>query len=263
MIDMHCHILPGVDDGSPNLEETLAMAAMAEASGVTDIVATPHFQYSLAEAEGIKEKLAKVNALTQQAIARKGLKLRLHTGSEVLCSKETPELLRRGLLPTIGNTDYLLIEFRFHTHLRDMEDMIERLSAEGARLIIAHPERYVAVQHNRDALVRWFHEGYILQVNKGSVLGSLGNHARQTSRWILDHGLAHIVASDAHTAQVRTPRLTELREALEHYWDEDYAEVLLEINPARLLAGKDVLSPDGEDDEEEDELDEELNYEEE
>ena len=248
MIDLHCHILPGIDDGCPDIETSLAMAAMAEESGVTDIACTSHYQYALAESEGLKEKYMLLTALMQDKLAGQGIGVRLHGGSEVLCTEETPELLSRGLLPMIGKTDYLLVEFRFHTPVEDIDDMLDRLKAEGARIILAHPERYLDVQRNRHYLVKWFREGTVLQCNKGSILGALGGHAMKTSRWMLDHGLAHIVASDAHTATVRTPRMTELWDALVRHWGEEYAEVLLNINPGRILAGKDILSPDGEED---------------
>jgi len=250
MIDLHCHILPDVDDGSPDMNESLAMAAMAAESGVTDIAATSHFYYERERAQQMKERLRTVTEQLQQEIDKNGIDLRLHTGAEIMCSQDTPELFADGLLPTISGTDYLLVEFAFNTHAEQIDNLMEQLTQQGARIILAHPERYMDVQHKPDFLIKWFQENIILQCNKGSILGALGSGAMRTSRWLLDRGLVHIVASDAHTARVRTPRMTELRNALDHYWGEDYAEVLLDINPSRILDGKPVLSPDEEEDEE-------------
>ena len=244
MIDLHCHILPGVDDGSRSEEMSLAMSDMAEASGVTDIAATSHFPIDREEAERVKDEYARLTRELQQRIRADGQKIRLHTGAEVLCTEQTPELLREGLLPAIGNTDYLLVEFYFDTPAAVIEDRIQQLTAEGVRIVLAHPERYYDVQRRREYLVQWFRRGIVLQCNKGSILGSLGGRAMRTSHWMLDSGLAHIVASDAHTDRVRTPHMTEVRELLEDRWGEEYAEVLTQKNPERILGNRPVLFPD-------------------
>ena len=243
MIDLHCHILPGVDDGSRSSRVSLAMAAMAEESGVTDIAATPHFQYDREDAVGMKERLAELTDVLQRRIVGEGLSLRLHTGAEILCTEQTPELLAKGLLPTIDGTRYLLVEFMFDTPAEEIDNMLMRLDAEGVRVILAHPERYHEVQENPEYLVRWFRRGVILQCNKGSILGSLGQRSMRTSHWMLDWGLSHLVASDAHTERVRTPHMAEVRELLEERWGEEYADVLLRRNPSRILRDRPVLAP--------------------
>ncbi len=246
MIDLHCHILPGVDDGSRSSRVSLAMAAMAEDSGVTDIAATPHFQYDLQDAAGAKQRMAELTETLQARLKADGLSLRLHVGAEILCTPQTPELLRRGLLPTVGGSRYLLVEFMFDAPAEEIDDMLLRLEAEGVRVLLAHPERYHDVQEQLEYLARWFRRGVILQCNKGSILGSLGHRSQRTAHWMLDHGLAHVVASDAHTERVRTPHMAEVKAFLEESWGEEYADVLLTRNPARILQDRAVVSPDGE-----------------
>ena len=246
MIDLHCHILPGVDDGSRSSRVSLAMAAMAEESGVTDIAATPHFQYDREDAAGAKERLAELTEVLQNRMRAEGISVRLHTGAEILCTEQTPELLNRGLLPTIGGTRYLLVEFMFDTPAEEIDEMLLRLEAEGVSVLLAHPERYHEVQQRPEFLVRWFRRGVVLQCNKGSILGSLGQRSLRTAYWMLDRGLAHIVASDAHTEQVRTPHMAEVKALLEEQWGEEYAAVLLTRNPSRIIRNRPVLRPDGE-----------------
>lgn len=244
MIDLHCHILPHVDDGSPSTEETLKMAAMAVESGVTDLAATPHFQYSEKEADRILPALKQVMAIVKKELDKQGIPLVLHSGAEILCAPDTPELLKKGKLPMLADSDYLLVEFWFDSPLHEIDDMLQQIKAEGAIPVIAHPERYRALQRHPNRAADWFEKGYILQLNKGSILGALGRDSRKTAHWLLDRGLAHLVASDAHTASVRTPRMTELKENLEELWGGEYAEVLLQINPQRILHNRPVLSPE-------------------
>lgn len=236
MLDIHCHILPAFDDGSADVAESLVMARMAVESGVTGIVVTPHFR-------GERESLASLNRLINryerliQAVKRDDLPLRLFPGAEILCLPQTPELARRRELPTLGNTDYLLVEFFFNESTAYMDNMLTELASCGYKPVIAHPERYEAVQDDPAVLEHWFRKGYVLQLNKGSLLGAFGQKPEQTAHWALERGFAHIIASDAHSARRRTPDMRALRQHLAQVCPEPYVRVLLERNPERIVRG--------------------------
>ena len=240
MVDIHCHILHRFDDGSASLEESLAMARMAVSSGVTDLVATPHFPGQAASLRRISRLLERYEELSQ-AIAREGIPRKLHPGAEILCMPDTVDLAARKLLPTIGDTDYFLTEFYFDERLSFMEDMLRALAESGYTPVVAHPERYDAIQRDPLVLDRWFRRGYVLQLNKGSVLGAFGGQVRRTAHTLLDAGLAHVIASDAHSASRRTPHMGPLRKWLEHHLDADYARILVEENPGRLIRGETLV----------------------
>lgn len=235
MIDIHCHLLPQVDDGAADPETALLMARMAVASGVDTIIATPHCNLPGAEQKNYRtlELAGRITAL-QKAITAEKLGLTILPGAEVLCTPEVPELLRQRKLPTLAESRYLLVEFYFDEDLHYMDDSLCAIAAEGIVPVIAHPERYGAVQQMPRVIDRWFHEGRVIQLNKGSILGRLGRRAEQTAQWILAHGLAHAVASDAHSDQVRTPQMSELREHLEENCGIAYTALLLEENPLRI-----------------------------
>ena len=239
MIDIHCHILPNFDDGAADLHESIAMARMAEASGVKAIVATPHFPGDAASFRRLGAMLGRFERL-EQAVRQEGLKVKLFPGAEILCLPETPRLAAQKVLPTLGNSDYLLVEFNFGESAAYMDEMLESLVQAGYRPVVAHPERYRAVQGNLQLLRSWFDRGYVLQLNKGSILGAFGGRVQQTANQILADGMAHVIASDAHGTDRRTPHMGALMQWLDEHCEPEYARILTELNPARLLLGKDM-----------------------
>lgn len=245
MVDIHCHILPFVDDGADNMDDALEMARMAVDSGVDTIIATPHCNLPNMQERNYKSaQLAQHFLQLHDTVKQAGIPLSIYPGAEVLCTPEIPELLQGGKLVTLAGTQYLLVEFFFDETLAYMDEMLQAIARQGIIPVIAHPERYDAVQDAPYVIERWFADGYIVQVNKGSILGRLGRHAAATADWILSRGLAHVVASDAHSSAVRTTHMAQLRDYLESHYSIGYAYILLEDNPRRILQGKAVLSAD-------------------
>lgn len=237
MIDIHCHILPEFDDGASGPEEAIAMAHMAADSGVTAIVATPHFPGKADSLERIPALLDRYEWL-RRALRSQRLPLKIYPGAEILCLPETLELAKDHSLPTIGNTVFLLTEFYFDESFSQMSRLLEGLSKEGYIPVVAHPERYHAIQEDPKLLKQWYEKGYVLQLNKGSILGSFGPEPEEAAAAMLEMGLAHLIASDAHSARRRTPHMGALGFWMEENCDPDYARLLLAENAARLLAGK-------------------------
>lgn len=240
MVDIHCHILPEVDDGAGSMPEALAMARMAVECGVTDLAATSHYRAqwdNLARLEELKQAFWDV----REALAQEQIPLRLHPGAEILCSWDTVELAADGLLPGLGGTDYVLCEFRFDAECAYMDDILSGIAKAGYRPVVAHPERYAAIQRDPRRVRHWFGREYVIQMDKGSVLGSLGSRAQDAAGWLLEAGCVHMVASDAHSARRRTTRLSGLQAYLRERYPREYVRLLLEDNPGRLLRGEPML----------------------
>lgn len=243
MVDIHCHILPDFDDGAADLDESLEMARMAYRSGVTDVAATSHFM-------GTVEGLERLPLMRQRytelllAIRKADIPLRLHPGAEILCTPQTPELARMGKLPTLGSGNYVLTEFFFDESFDFMDTMLADIAAEGYNIVVAHPERYGAVQHDPHLMHRWARLGYVLQANKGSVLGAFGSGAKRAANILLEQGLVHLFASDAHSYHSRTPHMSQIRQWTEEHCDQRYAQILLERNPRRILEGRPIVGAD-------------------
>lgn len=242
MTDIHCHILPFVDDGADSMEDALEMARMAAESGVSTIIATPHCNLPYEKEKNyISQHLQEHFFRLQQAVKAAGIPVTLLPGAEVLCTPQVPELLRQGKLLTLAGSRYLLVEFFFDEDLDYMDQMLSAIASQGLLPVIAHPERYESVQRTPRIVERWFRNGYVIQLNKGSILGRLGRRAARTAEWILSRGLAHVVASDAHSPVMRTPQMDELVQFLTEVCTPEYVDILLDINPGRIRSDRPIL----------------------
>ena len=239
MIDIHCHILPDFDDGAANLKESLTMARMASDSGIHRIVATPHFRGSPESLHSLPKLLATYRQLSR-AIRRENIPLELLPGAEILCMPQTVELAKDRALPTLGDSDYLLTEFFFDESGSKINSMLRSLADCGYKIVIAHPERYEAVQRSPRLLEGWFREGYVLQLNKGSILGAFGSQPQRVAELALHHGFAHIVASDAHSSIRRTPSMRRLLLHLREICPPEYLRILVDKNPDRVIRNLDM-----------------------
>lgn len=241
MIDIHTHVIPGVDDGSQSMDESLELLAMAAESGVDILVTTPHCNipdefenYASPELDRLFEEL---NEERKAA----GIPLRLLRGAEVFATPDLPELLREGRVWTLNKTRYFLVEFSFQEDPAFCQYVLRKCREDGFRPIIAHPERYDFIQADPQLAFEWCVEGYGLQLNKGSVLGRFGPEPQRMAELLLQHGLAACVASDAHSPIRRTTHMTEINDFLAEEYGEDYRRLLLDENPARILSGRELL----------------------
>lgn len=239
MVDIHCHILPEVDDGAWDMDSAVAMARLARDCGVEKIITTPHFKGEPRSLEALGF-IQHQRRLLQSRLKREKIEVELLPGAEVLCVPQTLELARTGRLPTLSTGRYVLTEFYFDATAGFMDGTLQELRQLGYLPVVAHPERYGAVQRDPELASRWFHGGIVLQVNKGSVLGAFGRRAEDTAARMLCRGIVHAVASDAHSPQVRTTDLQPVRHWCMDHLGQAYTKILLEDNPGRIAAGKSV-----------------------
>ena len=240
MIDIHAHILPGLDDGSPTLETSLEMAALALESGVTAIAATPHYAVFGPQAQCHKAAVLEAAADFRQALARENLPLKVFAGMEILGTPEVPELLREGVLMGLADTKYILIEFPFSGYAAQATGLLDVLCRDGWHPVVAHPERYRYIQEEPELLNLWSEMGCLLQINKGSLLGRFGRREAALSHALVQRGFAFAVASDAHSSTFRTTWMEQVRSLLTEEFSAAAAHTLLTANPRRLLSGTPV-----------------------
>ena len=240
MRDIHCHILPDVDDGPEELRDALSMGRMAADCGVRDIITTPHFR-GTEEDLVLLPRFVEARETLQKALDREEIPLTLHPGAEILCLPETVELARRKQLPTLGDSGYVLCEFFFDAPFEYMDRILSDIAAAGYKIVVAHPERYETVIRDPRAARHWFRKGYVIQLNKGSLLGAFGGRVQSAARWLLDGGFVHVIASDAHSPNRRTTDLSYLRAWLLERYPGEYAGLLLEENPGRILADRPMV----------------------
>lgn len=238
MIDLHSHLLPGIDDGAETIEDTLAMAEIAVESGVRAMVATPHCNIPDYYDNYYDERLRAHFEMVQNALEQHHIPLKLMLGMEVFGTRNVSELLRRGRLTTLNQSNYLLIEFDFQEDLRLIDRVLEELLQMGVTPIVAHPERYPYVQQYPEMVYDWVCRGCRMQSNKGSVLGRFGRRVQATVIELLEHDLVSFLASDAHSPYARTPSMYGIRMFMERHFSPELARALLSDNPRCVIENR-------------------------
>src|SRR5437899_991705 len=211
MVDIHSHILPGLDDGASDMEESLAMARRAVEDGIDAMVATPHWPY---ESEPVPA--ARVLELTdevQRALDRENIPLRLIPGHECVMTPELPEeLARGGALGFGGKARYALLETPYHHLPFYLRDIVFQVQSRGFTPIIAHPERNPLIQREPEQLLEYVRSGCLVQLTASCLTGRWGPAAKKAGLTLFRRGLGHVIASDAHSAENRPPVLSEARQ---------------------------------------------------
>lgn len=201
MIDIHSHILPAVDDGATHMDETLSILRAAQEQGVRSIVATPHVTQIPDEAH--KERLFETFHEVKKTACAEGLKIQITLGAEMMISTGLPRIAACNRFLTLDNTGrYLLMELPFIHVPVYTEQIFFELLLQKTIPVLAHPERYTAVQKDHGLLYRWIEKGILTQLSAGSLLGRYGAKAKATANALLRQGLVHIIASDVHSPKI-------------------------------------------------------------
>lgn len=241
MIDIHTHILPGLDDGAQSLYDTVEMAAMAYENGTTQIVATPHCNIPGVYGNYFGDRYVRAFEEARDAIERERIPVRLLPGMEVFATEDLPDLLAEGKIMPLNQTRNVLIEFDFDEDPMFADNVLRRVKKVGGRPVIAHAERFEFVQDDPQIVYRWRERGYAVQVNKGSFMGRFGQRAERTAYRLLNHNLITAVASDAHSPERRTTCMADAYDVLSAEYPRKYLDILFERNPARLCGGKPTI----------------------
>lgn len=240
MLDIHCHILHGLDDGSDNIEESVRMAKLAVEGGTKAIIATPHSNIPESYQNHCDMVYAEKFRDLNNRLKNENINLKIFPGHEIFAAGNFIELIKRKKLLTLNNSDYPLVEFAFAEYSDSVYTKLRMLIAEGLTPIIAHPERYAFVIEDEYAPFRLKNMGCLLQINKGSLKGSFGKAPYTTAHTILESELADFVASDAHSPYMRTPFLADAREIIGELYSNEYADLLLWQNPMKVLQNKKI-----------------------
>lgn len=244
MIDLHTHILPGLDDGAEDLSDSLEMAELALEGGVDTLVATPHSNQIGRFENYASEELEQAFQQFQRALVREHLPLKVHLGMEIYASEDMEEKIRQGRLFGLNRSRYYLVEFAFDEEPNQIGDFLEQIFDAGRIPLIAHPERYFCVQDYPVLVYEWLRMGCFTQINKGSMFGRFGHHAAQAAKVLLHNHLVTCVASDAHSPYMRTTYMGDAQEYLSERFGDDEMYRLMVENPGRILCNA-VIPPHG------------------
>ena len=236
MIDWHCHILPGIDDGAQTMDEALGLARSACADGIRHAVMTPHIHPGVFD--NCKKQVEQCIADFRRALLAEGIALSVSAGAEVRIGPELIQLLDQEEVPfigTFGGEAVMLLELP-HGHIPVGADrLVDWLRARGIRPLLAHPERNKEIMRNADKLRPFTAAGCLLQVTAGSLTGHFGPPARERALQLLEEELIFAVATDAHNLEHRPPALAAARAVIAQAAGAVAAEALTRGNPARIL----------------------------
>ncbi|MFN3324491.1 MAG: tyrosine-protein phosphatase [Bryobacteraceae bacterium] len=232
MVDIHSHILHGLDDGASSLDESVEMVRMAAENGTTDIVATPHANIEFRfRPELVAERVAEL----RQAV---GSLIQIHTGCDFhLLHDYTEDAVAHPAKYTINGKCYLMVELSDLMIFSNTDQIFQRLMDAGMIPVVTHPERNWLLQQRLPLLERWVSMGCCMQVTGQSLLGRFGSKARRFGEEMMERGLVHFIASDAHDSQDRTPRLDQAFQHVSRKYGEARAERLFRTNPRAALCG--------------------------
>ncbi|MEN6458614.1 MAG: CpsB/CapC family capsule biosynthesis tyrosine phosphatase [Thermoguttaceae bacterium] len=237
-VDIHCHLLPELDDGAASLDEALAMAEMAVGDGTGTIVATPHQLGN--HADNSASAILAATERLQSTIDRRGLRLRVLSGADVRIEPDLVGKIRRGEVMTLANhRRHVLLELPHEVYF-PLDGLLAELNAAGLVGILSHPERNVALMKQPGTLRPLVERGCLMQVTAGSLTGLFGSRVEQFAVWLVEQGLVHFVASDAHGTRNRTPGLSEAFGRVAKLAGQETALDCFCRHPSRVAAGQDV-----------------------
>ena len=233
MIDIHSHILPGLDDGAKDLEEALAMVELYLNQGFSGVLATPHWIDYQADIEAYEEAFK----LLKDEMETRELALDLYKGHEFFITLGLAQDLERAAGHSLASGSYVLVEFPMFEHGNYFDSVLHELQLKGYRPILAHPERYGYVQKDPNLVHQWISRGILMQMNIPSLTGRHGKEVKKVAQILMDHDMVHFLATDSHSPRSRSPRVVE---GLRGLLSQEELDLLLRENPLRIVQDREI-----------------------
>ncbi len=231
MVDMHCHLLYGVDDGPSTMEESVQMLVEAKKQGIDQIILTPHYRHGMFAYPNkeIEEHFSKLMLYAQK------IGMQIYLGTEYHVNTQIVEAFDKGRCHTMAGTRYVLTEYAYHSEYSFMKQMTQELIFHSYRPIIAHVERYDCMVEDVERVYELQRMGALIQVNADAVLGLDGYGAKKYTKKLLKEGLADMIASDSHGMNKRACHMEKCYAYVEKKFGTDYAAELFVKNPSEIL----------------------------
>ena len=235
-IDIHTHILPGIDDGARDWAQTERMLKLQREQGVTDIIATPHFDMedNYQNPNQIRELVKQANELAKKVVPE----ITLYTGCEVLYSPGVIDAYKKGDILTLADSQYILIEFFPRSPYREIEEAISSFVREGLVPVIAHVERYECLMNEYDRLYELSKMGAVMQMNSRSFLGKRFDKRAKMCRKMIENGYVQFLGSDCHNESERPPKMLHPYQLIAKFVGEGLADEITQYNPRSILEKK-------------------------
>lgn len=236
IFDIHCHIVPGVDDGAADIEETRKLLEMEYKQGVRNIILTPHFRFQMFETP--LEKVQRQFRLAEEAAADISKDLHLYLGCEFHANMEILPMLREKKVSTMAGSRYVLVEFSHNSEAPYIRERLSAMLSGGYRPIVAHIERYEATRTDLDFVEELTEMGAYMQINADSIVGKDGFFTKRYCQKLMKNDLVHFVGSDCHDSSKRISRIGEAYSYVIKKMGTDYAKQLFIRNPQKIIDHK-------------------------
>ncbi|HHV99388.1 MAG TPA: tyrosine protein phosphatase [Clostridiaceae bacterium] len=225
--DMHCHILPGMDDGAKDVETSVKMAQMALAEGISRIIATPHFEPDIKNIEDFVAKREEAILHLTSELKARGIDIEILTGAEVYLTPSLLELARLERL-CLGNSRYMLVEIPFMSVPIWMDELLYSLQLKGVTPVLAHPERNIKLITKPQILDNFVDRGLMLQINASSFYDGIARDIRGFMKYVMKNQMVHFLATDAHSTGSRPPKIQDSIRVIADAYGRDIVEYMLE-----------------------------------
>ena len=232
-IDMHCHILPGVDDGAANMEETEKMLHIAYDEGIRCMIATPH--YHPRRGHEHPDVLRKKLTLVRKAAQNIDDKFRIYLGTEIYFGQDVPEKIRRGEILTMNRRNQVMVEFSPGDNFSYIKQGLQQIQSAGYEVILAHAERYLCLVDKFELTEHIWNMGVHIQINSGSIIGDSGRKARQFVKDLMNQDMVFGVGTDAHHSESRAPRMEKAAAYVKKKYGEPYMRKIFFVNASSML----------------------------
>ena len=235
-VDVHCHLIPAIDDGAADWDATLAMARMAVADGIETIICTPHQLGAFHHNHG--DDIRRRTSLLQAQLEEHQIPLRVLPGGDVRIESDMIEKLLAGeVLSLADRRRHVLLELPHELYF-PIDDVLRRLEKHGMQGILSHPERNQGLLKDWELTFELVQRGCLMQVTAGSLHGTFGPNCQKMAQWMVEHRLVHFVATDAHSPKARRPLMRRAFDAVERLGGRELALSVCCENPAAVVAGK-------------------------
>ena len=239
MIDLHCHILPGIDDGPELLDESIEMCRIAVDDGISKVVCTPH--HVVGKYNNNREKIIRCVEKLQASIDSEHIPLTLYPGCEIRLDINLVESIKAGELLTMNDSGrYITLELPNEALPKNIEEIISALIFAGIIPIIAHPEKTMVTRNNPEIIYQLVQLGALTQLTASSLTGRLGSRIKKFSVFLVEHKLAHMLVTDAHSSKRRRPVLSDGLKRLKEIVGEKAAMEMVKTIPEKILNGEDM-----------------------
>ena len=233
MIDIHSHVLPGIDDGSKDFATSLDILRGLEEQGITDLICTPHYIAETSQVSPHSKNEELLKQLQEKAI-QKGLGIKLYLGNEIYIDKSILKLLRSKEISPLAKSKYILVELPMSGEFQQYEDILLNLVQKNWKVILAHPERYHSFQKDYSKITELSQQGVLLQCNLGSFIGQYGKHAMKTAKKMAKDNLIYCLGTDIHHKRDYTEIAKAQKKLLKFYKYYELDAILVQ-NPLKIV----------------------------